>query len=181
VHEIEAELARHIGPLSKVLVKKARPLAASAEELREALAPSIQEPKARELFLAGSVSSRTGPPSVSGKPSFSVPWGGGGASQPMPRGNPASQPMARSIPASQAVTSRPTTRPVDLPAEELAAIEQTLSRYIGPMARIVVKKEVARAPSFRDLAQALAANVDKADQREAFMAALHKALPRRAF
>jgi serine/threonine protein kinase len=180
VHEIEAELARHIGPLSKVLVKKARPLAASAEELREALAPSIQEPKARELFLAGSVSSRTGPPSVSGKPSFSVPWGGG-ASQPMPRGNPASQPMARSIPASQAVTSRPTTRPVDLPAEELAAIEQTLSRYIGPMARIVVKKEVARAPSFRDLAQALAANVDKADQREAFMAALHKALPRRAF
>ena len=34
VHAIEAELARHIGPLSKFLVQKARPLAQSLEHGR---------------------------------------------------------------------------------------------------------------------------------------------------
>ena len=40
--DIESELARHIGPLAKVLVRKAQALAPTARALREALAPSIQ-------------------------------------------------------------------------------------------------------------------------------------------
>jgi serine/threonine protein kinase len=215
VHEVEVELARHIGPLSRVLVKKARPLAGSIEELREALAPTIQEPRARELFLSGHtghshppnsqsqpVKSRattqprgatqprpnTQPrPPTSGPPSSvparatgaSVPWGGN--SIPMSRTTAASQPMSRSALASQPVTSRPNTVPVDLPPEEVTTIEHTLSRFIGPMARIVVRKELARSGTFKELAVALAANVDKQDQRDAFLAALHKALPRRNF
>lgn len=200
VHEVEVELARHIGPLARVLVGKARALCATVEELRESLAPSIQEPKARAQFLSGAPGhshppnsqsqpagrSRgntqprsgppSGPPSVSGRPSGNSQFGGLGPSTPMPRSAPYSQPSgSRSGPGATA------TRPIDLPAEELAAVEQTLGKFIGPMARIVVRKELGRTVNFKELAAALASNVDGDEQREAFLAALHKALPRRNF
>lgn len=195
VHEVETELARHIGPLSRVLVKKARALAGTLEELREALAPSIQEPRAREHFLSsasGSSQSSTsqsqpakgrgshsGPPSGSRAGSGSQ-WGGLGPSVPMPRSVPYGQGGGRSMPLSQpASRSDLTTRPSDLPAEELATLEQVLSRFIGPMARMLLRKELNRAPTYRDLVVAMADTLDNKDQREAFLQALRKALPRR--
>ena len=60
-------------------------------------------------------------------------------------------------------------------------IEQTLGKYIGPMARMLVRREIARCGSFRELAAAVAATIDKKEQREEFLKALHKALPRRNF
>ncbi len=48
--EIEAELARSIGPLAKVLVGKAVTRTVSAQGLRELLAVSIPDPAARQLF-----------------------------------------------------------------------------------------------------------------------------------
>lgn len=174
-HELEAELARHIGPLAKVLVAKARPLAAGPQELRETLAVSIPEAKARELFLHGAPSSNSRPTHshpVSGPRSLSQPRSG----LTQPPSHAVSQPVsgpARSQPS--------TTRPLDLPPEEQAAIEQTLSKYIGPMARMLVKREVARCTTFRDLVAAVAATVDNQAQREDFIKALHKALPRRSF
>jgi serine/threonine protein kinase len=168
VHDIEVELARHIGPLSRVLVAKARPLAGSLQALREALAPTIQEPKARELFLSGAVTASHPP------------------SHPSSRGrSAATHPRSQSAaPPSQPISSRPSqavTGPADMSPEELAAIEVALSKFIGPMARIVVRKEAVRAQNFNALVAAVAANVDKKDQRDAFVAALHKALPRRQF
>ena len=38
---------------------------------------------------------------------------------------------------------------VEVPADELAIIEQALSKYIGPMARVLVRKELARQATFR--------------------------------
>src|SRR5204863_9352210 len=49
VHDVEAELARHIGPLAKVLVRKAQALAPTIQALRNALAPSIQDRKSTRL------------------------------------------------------------------------------------------------------------------------------------
>jgi serine/threonine protein kinase len=195
VHEIETDLARHIGPLAKVLLKKARAVAVTLDQLREALAPSIQEARAREMFLAGH-HGPSQPPS-----SQSMPLSGGSRSQASAsRSNP-SQPSQPSRPGglrseplseprrspSQTQTTTGFTRaaPVsgrlDLSPEELQAAEQALGRYIGPMARIVLKKEAAGAPTVKDFAAALAGHVDQAGEREAFLAALHKALPRRNF
>lgn len=177
VHEVEVELARHIGPLARILVGKARSIAGSLEELREALAPTIQEPKARELFRSGwhapsqPPGSRSAPlsrPATTRPKSVTTPSRTTGATQTP------SIPMPRS--ATQSAT-----RPVDLAPEELAAIEQALSRFIGPMARIVVKKQSARTASFKELVSALVESVDQPGQRDAFVAALHKALPRRSF
>jgi class 3 adenylate cyclase len=196
VHEVEVELARHIGPLSKVLVRKARPLAASIEQLREALAPSIQEPRSREQFLSGQPGHSHPPNSQSTPLARSRNTG---ASQPyapsQPRANP-SQPRSgpsgpRSGPhpasgspgATQPVTGFTRAAPIsgrlELSPEEHAALEQALGKFIGPMARIVVKKEAGRSNSAKDLVQALSDSIDQVSQREAFLAAAKKALPRR--
>jgi hypothetical protein len=51
VQEIETELAKLIGPLAKVLVKKAVPRTVSAQGLRDLLAVSIPDATAREAFV----------------------------------------------------------------------------------------------------------------------------------
>jgi serine/threonine protein kinase len=188
LHEIEMELARLIGPLAKVIVKKAAPLAGTTQALREALAPSIQEPKAREAFIAGT-NSRSHPNSVpsSGKRSAAKPsnFGGLGPSVPVvTRGSPKSVPVGAS-PKSQPSSpsggySRVAPHPkLELEAEEATAIEQHLSKFIGPMAKMLVRKEASKHPVFKDFIGAVAGNIDHADQREQFLVAVRKSLPRR--
>jgi class 3 adenylate cyclase len=185
VHEVEVELARHIGPLARVLVGKARPLAPSIAALREALAPSIQEPKAREQFAAASAGHSHAPHSQSQPASRSNP-GAPRSAPPAPSGRTGAPSsgwggLGTSQPASRSGTAPTSTRPLDLPADELAALEHTLGRHIGPMARVLVKKELARAGTFKQLAAALAGTIDQRAQREEFLKALRKALPRRNF
>jgi serine/threonine protein kinase len=197
VREVEMDLARSIGPLARVLVRKAQPLAASIQALREALAPSIQEPKAREAFLAGTTShTQSGHPN-SRPPGASRPLGS--ASRPpvssrtttsqfgalgpssqsaplSPRSGPPSQ--ARSQPLSQ--PSRPGSgRVIEISPDELAIVEQTLSKFIGPMAKVLVRKETSRRGSFKEFVEAIAGNIDQASQRSEFVQALKRALPRR--
>lgn len=180
VHDIEVELARHIGPLAKVLVKKAQPLADSVQALRDALSVSIPDVKAREQFVAAA----WGPNSQSMP--LSRPRSGSGSASGAP-GQPRSttQPSQPSRPSgTQSVTGFTRSAPIsagrlDLSPEELAALEQALGKFIGPMARIVVKKAVAGSPTLKDLLQALTLSIDQVPQREAFQQAARKALPRR--
>ena len=198
LQEIEAELARHIGPLAKVLVRKGQALASTGRALREALAPSIQDAKAREGFVAG--------PNSQAKPGKSQPL-----SQPpgQLRGQPLSQPLSRpmsrppggsmnqpaprdfghvsspSIPlgpsSGQGMTRPGASVPIrlNMTAQEMAVIEQTLSKFVGPMARMLVRKETTRHSNYRDFIVAVAAHVDQSAQREVFMQAIALALPSR--
>lgn len=175
VHEVEMDLARNIGPLARVLVRKAQPLAPTIQALREALAPSIQEPKAREAFLVGTQS----------HPSHSQPVGKSSI-KPSTSGRTSSQfgalgPSANSVPMSSRpfAKSQPSSRPLEVGAEELTIIEQTLSKFIGPMAKMLIRKETGRAGTFKDFIEAIAGNVDHPKQRELFLQALKRALPRR--
>lgn len=186
VHEIELELARHIGPLARVLVRKAQPLCTSLQQLREALAPSVPDAKARETFVAGTGINiqpghshplsrpRSGPSTSSRTPQP--------LSQPAPLSRPAplSQPMPLSQPLGASGRSGPSsTRQVDIPPDELAVIEHTLSKFIGPMARMLVRKEIARCSTFKEFVAAVAATIDHPQQREVFLQALKRGLPRR--
>jgi serine/threonine protein kinase len=183
VHDIEAELARHIGPLAKVLVKKAAQIASSAQALREALAPSIQEPKAREAFVAGMHN-------VSHPPSQPISGRRGNSSKPAAAPAPSSQfgalssasiplgPSGKSAPGGSYSKLAPNPR-LELEADELAAIEQQLSRAIGPVAKMLVRKEASRNANFKDFIAAVAGNIDQPAQREQFLQGLRRALPRR--
>ncbi|MBX3587270.1 MAG: protein kinase [Ramlibacter sp.] len=193
VAEVEADLTRLIGPLSRVLVRKALPLARSIPELREALAPSIQEERSRDAFIYGTLTHSQSHPGHS-RPASQPP-----SSRPMPLSQPLSRsgsrpsrPMPLSQPASSRLEptrrtpSRPepslplhSTRQMDIPPEELAIIEHTLSKFIGPMAKMLIRKEASRATTFKEFVMAVAANIDHVQQREVFLQAIKRALPQR--
>jgi len=154
VREVEMDLARNIGPLARVLVRKAQPLAPTIQALREALAPSIQEPKAREAFISGQ-------PGALGPSSHSIST------------------SSRISGKSQPSRSGAGMRPLEVAADELTIIEQTLSRFIGPMAKMLIRKETGRAGTFKEFVEAIAGNIDHPQQRDLFLQALKRALPRR--
>ncbi|HYW57874.1 MAG TPA: protein kinase [Polaromonas sp.] len=156
VAEIEVELAKSIGPLAKVLVKKAVPRSISAQGLRDLLAVSIPDPTARDLFIRPK-SHKTLPPTHSGSRSdASIAF---------------SRTMAD---VSQPISGR--SGPVSSPNfsdSQLALLERALSQFIGPLAKMILRKEVARHTSLQALRQALAAQIDKPGDREKFLSSTH--------
>ncbi len=160
--EIEAELARSIGPLARVLVQKALPRSVSAQGLRQLLAVSIPDPTARELFVTPK-NHKTQPAPDSGARSD---WGAL---------NPFSRPRAD---VSRPVSSRSgPSSPLSSPcfsAEQLAQIDKALSQFIGPLAKMIIKREAARHTSLEALLKALAVEVDRPADRAKFLAATQK-------
>ncbi|MBW8720815.1 MAG: hypothetical protein JF626_02610, partial [Polaromonas sp.] len=195
VHDIENELAKAIGPLAKVLVKKAMPRTVSAQGLRDLLAVSIPDATAREAFLKprhASAPVHSAPHGASGpRTGLTGSTGSIGSNLSRPVSMPVSQ-MARSeasrLPSLPMGASRPSTSFPSSPsstsinvqsfsAELQAQLERALSLHIGPLAKTLVRKEAGRQPAFGALVQALAQHIDKADDRAKFMAAAKKLHP----
>lgn len=195
---LEAELARHIGPLARVLVNKAKAVAPDLHALREALAVSIPDLKVRQLFIIGtSGNSGTHSQNTSQKmgPANSRPGIGSSISNLLSRvalptstsvarshsqpGNPkvASQHLHPTVPGQPHHTE--TQRALDLSAEELTLVEQALSRSIGPLAKMLVRKESQRHLLYGPFVQALAGHIDQPNERTEFAAAVKRALPNR--
>jgi serine/threonine protein kinase len=53
IEEVQQDLARYLGPIAKVLVRRAAVSAASTTALREAVAQHLERPAERSTFLAG--------------------------------------------------------------------------------------------------------------------------------
>jgi hypothetical protein len=89
--------------------------------------------------------------------------------------------MPLSQPASSLMTSRPTesVRPLDVSAADMLVIEKGLSQYVGPMAKVLIRKEAARSATYKQLVDAVSQNIDDPEQRKLFLAALRRALPNR--
>ncbi|MDB5965500.1 MAG: hypothetical protein JWQ72_2000, partial [Polaromonas sp.] len=169
--DIETELARLIGPLAKVLVKKALSRAVSAQALRELVSVSIPDAAAREAFVK--VRSTTASATQSGASAGSRFRAD--VSRP-------SQPASTSVrQPSRFADSRPVSLPQqNLSLEQLALLDQVLSQYIGPMARMIIRKEASRHLTLAALLPALALHIDKVDDRSKFLAFMQKsALPSR--
>ena len=194
VHEVETELARHIGPLAKVLVRKAEPLASSIRELREALAVSIPETRARDLFIASSSyrSDHSRPLSqpvsqpvsqLLSRPN-SAPLrpltGAVGSQQPVAPGRSPATVTLGTIPLNKHATDVPApTRQLELAEDEIAVIEQALSRFIGPMARMLVRRQAGKNLTFNQFVEAVAGNIDQPQQRAVFIQTVRRALTTR--
>ncbi len=162
--EIETALARIIGPLAHVLVKKALPRATDPQNLRETLAVSIPDAMARDAFLRAQSLSR--PLSV-----------------PMPNSTISSRsgPTSRSGPVSRTTTTIRAPEPqsesmriLAVNAEQQAVLERALGQYLGPLAKTLVRREVARQLTFNTLLQALAEHIDKPEERARFLAIANK-------
>ncbi len=196
VLEIESELSRHIGPLARVLVRKVLPLAQDIAHLRESLAPAIQESRTRASFLAGTpaVGQQAQPGSKTTPSGFQATTGAGSlspdglSSRPMPLSQAPSQPVV-SRPnslgnpgASQSVSQLHTvTHPFAISSEELATIELALGKFIGPIAKVLIRKKAGHCTSFKEFIATIAQTIDRPDQRELFIQSLKRALPKRTY
>ncbi|MBK9967611.1 MAG: protein kinase [Holophagales bacterium] len=148
---VEEKLAARVGPLARVLVRKTARESAGFEDLCNRLAEQIPDEAARPAFLkevlAGPASSRpSGPASRPGAPAAS--------STPAPR------------PASRPSGSGSSSGSTPFPPALLAAAEQRLAAEIGPLARVLVRQEARRQPTWNAVVEALAAHVpDEAGRR----------------
>jgi hypothetical protein len=135
--QVESSLARHVGPLAAVLVRRASRTCADLPALQAALAEQITNAAAREAFLgarsgsAGASGGATGGTAGSrgtGSSGSSTPFQGSGARAPAPA--PATfGSMTMGAPVSDAL---------------LEQAQRLLAQHLGPIARVVVKRAAER-------------------------------------
>ncbi len=139
---IESALAEHIGPLAKVLIKKANARYPGDEAFVHELLQSVSGDKAQRRFLRKlkQLGVRTS--------------------------------HARDIPSGP-VTEPPTTAPPKAwSEEELAKLEGKLAEFVGPLARVLVKKAARNAGTREELHRTLAAEIEGDKEQRRFLRAV---------
>jgi len=147
-------LSEHIGPLAKILVKKASEKAKSCEELFTELQGHIRTKEGRSAFAAicedmHSSQQITDVVQAAAPDDYGPTVAMGGATQPfsqMPAGNDTSimQSSARGLFALDEATK--------------AALITALSTQVGPVAKVLVKRALKTARSMNELVESLAKN-----------------------
>ena len=152
----ERDLARYVGPLAKLLVRKAAAQAADIGELYTMLATNIGDPAERKRFVAEPHASEA---------IASASHAGlrtGGRTSPGSHSGRTSPDHMRSTHSGTAAAPRPL---------EPAFVESTISRlavYLGPIAKIVAKKAARQASSEDEFVQIVASHIGTQD-RMAFL------------
>ncbi len=131
---VEVNLERHIGPLSKALVRKAAQKTSNVDELTELLAQFIPSQQDKTAFLQ-----RTQ--------------------------------IIRSKEAAP-VTAPP---PAQLDDDVLRRAEKSLASYLGPMAKILVKKAARSTADLEEFCRILSEELPNEKQKRAFRRAIEKA------
>jgi serine/threonine protein kinase len=140
---VEMEIAKYVGPVAKVLVRRAAKEHKDLESLVGALMPAVDNLKERAAFAKA----------VLGKP-MTTPMRGA------PRGTDGT--------ALTQITSG--TRPGDaLTPAELERATRLLIGYIGPIGKVVAKRAAAEGVSRRDFFTKVADALDSDATRERFM------------
>jgi eukaryotic-like serine/threonine-protein kinase len=143
LREIERDLATFIGPMASIVLKRAVTQTSNVLALYELLGRHVNNPAERAMFLANG------------------------------RQRAAAQ-LDRLRPASQPKPEKPAERRPDHPAvspnrASLVSIEADLTRYIGPIARILVKRELEKFESLAKFCLVLAAHIPDEKERRAFL------------
>lgn len=137
---IERRLARHVGPIARHLVRDAARRASSIEALCEAVSRNIGAAADRERFLTESLDG-----SVVGATSTR-------------------KTVLRSAVASGASASGNAISPM-----QIERAEKALTRALGPIAKVLVRRALPKAASEQALWELLAAHIERTTEREAFL------------
>jgi serine/threonine-protein kinase len=143
LRETERDLATFIGPMASIAVRRAVRNASDLLALYEALGRQVANPKDRAEFLAR------------GRQRAAL-----GLGRPPPE--------ARSAPAKTIERKFVSAAQSPNPAS-IVAIESDLTRYIGPIARILVKRELGKFESLAKLCLVLATHIPDERERRAFL------------
>lgn len=136
---VEIELARFLGPVARVLVRRAAKNHKDIDTLTSALIESIERPEDREQFVRA----------VTGK-------GLGALRTRVPGGSDTPLPVT------------PTPGPALTP-EELERATKLLITYIGPIARVIAKRAAANGASRHDFFNQVAQSLESDALRERFL------------
>ena len=150
LNTLQARLAQHVGPIAKLLVASAAREASTLERLHETLAGKIPSAAARAEFLRavqGDAAVRTGRQT-----------GATGVATA----------SSRSGQSSLAVPFAPLAIPSDL----IARAQAELTLLVGPIAKILVKRALAKAATPEELWATLATHIEAPAERRAFEAKL---------
>jgi serine/threonine-protein kinase len=139
---MERGLTSHVGPIAALLVKKASRSARTREELVSQVARSIAAPSERSRFIEQQCA-----------------------------GAPAQHTGARAA-ASGAATALPPAAATGAPLDDatVADIERRLTRHLGPMAAICIRRARRDARGVDDLCRRVAQNLAEPSTRRAFLA-----------
>ena len=141
LREIERDLATFIGPMASIAVKRAVRQASDVVGLYEVLSKQIAGPQDRSKFL------------TRGRQRAAS-----GLARPLPSPAPA-----------RSTGPRP-ERPLVSPSPaSIVAIEADLTRYVGPIAKILVKRELQKFETLTKFCLLLAAHIPNERDRRAFL------------
>jgi len=161
LNAVEVTLQHYIGPISKVLIRKAAAKTSNVDELTQLLATFLTTEQHKSAFLAQTrnLTQRT-------------------ASATQPGTVP--EPPLTPPPLPTTGTTYPTGNDIFSP-EQLKQAEVRLAAFLGPLARVLVKQASQRAKNTDELYQMLATELDDEKQRQQFLAPVkvHLRRPRR--
>ena len=139
IRRIEKQLATHIGPLAKVLVKRALAKATTLDELYSVLAAGLSNPADRKAFLAA-------------RPDFG--------------GQPASSQATAIADELSLLRTEGGNSALDreIDRESMDRATRILARYVGPISTVLVKRAAQNTRSVRGLYLLLAERVSAAER-----------------
>ncbi len=156
---VEETLRGYVGPVARVLVQTVAARGRSAADLVAELAQSVPDEADRERFLRETSSlariRRPAPPA--GGPPLSDSSGSRRSGGP-----PLSDSSGRR-------SGGPSGGNVSLPEQELERVQAALTQYVGPIARVLVRRAAANVSSVELLWQALATHIEQPAERAAFL------------
>ena len=150
IDDAEKLLTRYIGPMARILVRRTLPRVGGRDELHRLLAEMIPDTAARSAFLAAATHSLQ--QSSASQPPASA-WRSGTAS-----------PVAAATAPLAAVAATG-----GLAEADCERVGRILARHIGPLARILLRREAVRATDVDSLCRALASQIDSPEQRDHFL------------
>ena len=138
--KVEAQLARFVGPIAKVMVKRAANQTNDIAALYRLLAESLSSLEQKKAFLAG--------------------WTDVHDTSPMPTDS-------RTAPSQVTLDQRQASVP--LTAETIERATRLLAAYLGPIARVVVKQAAAQGSDRRTFYEILANSIANVSDRAHFL------------
>lgn len=140
---VEAQLARIIGPVARVFVQRAARECTELDALVNSIAAGLDEPAEQRAFRAG-IETHSAQMGSGRAPAHSI-------SQPGPKG-------AETGPKHS-----------HLSAEQIESVSRLLTKYIGPLARVIVKSASQQASDREQFYQLLTEHISSNSDREGFL------------
>ena len=141
--QIEGSLSRHLGPLSKVLIRKTQAETNNLDTFFHLLADQIPDADEQKAFLAKVATLK-----------------------------PKAKAAPEGVKAAPAPVAKVASTAKGFSPEVLATAERALASYVGPLAKLLIKEAATQTSDLKELYRKLADHIDSEEERRDFLASL---------